>query len=108
MRMLRRAFVTLIVIAVGTAGAAWFLAGREAGPVIEVKSPAGAEQRTAAAYEKERAKRERPHEMEEAAAESARETRRCHIESAQAALGKAKREHEEIVAEIEKDLAAVQ
>jgi len=39
---------------------------------------------------------------------SARETRRCHIESAQAALGKAKREHEEIVAEIEKDLAAVQ
>jgi hypothetical protein len=46
--------------------------------------------------------------MEEAAAESARETRRCHIESAQAALGKAKREHEEIVAEIEKDLAAVQ
>ena len=40
MRMLRRAFVTLIVIAAGSAGAAWFLAGREAGPVIEVKSPA--------------------------------------------------------------------
>ncbi len=40
MRMLRRAFVTLIVIAAGSAGVAWFLAGREAGPVIEVKSPA--------------------------------------------------------------------
>jgi len=40
MRMLRRAFLTLVVLAAGSAGAAWVLAGREAGPAIEVKSPA--------------------------------------------------------------------
>jgi murein DD-endopeptidase MepM/ murein hydrolase activator NlpD len=40
MRMLRRAFLALVVLAAGTAGAAWYMAGREAGPVIEVKSPA--------------------------------------------------------------------
>ena len=38
--MLRRAFLILLVLGGGTAGAAWFLAGREAGPAIEVKSPA--------------------------------------------------------------------
>jgi murein DD-endopeptidase MepM/ murein hydrolase activator NlpD len=40
MRMLRRAVLALVVLAAGTAGAAWYMAGREAGPVIEVKSPA--------------------------------------------------------------------
>jgi murein DD-endopeptidase MepM/ murein hydrolase activator NlpD len=40
MRILRRAFLALVVLAAGTAGAAWYMAGREAGPVIEVKSPA--------------------------------------------------------------------
>ena len=40
MRMLRRAFLALVVIAAGSAAVAWFLAGREPGPVIEVKSPA--------------------------------------------------------------------
>jgi murein DD-endopeptidase MepM/ murein hydrolase activator NlpD len=39
MRMLRRVFLALVVLAAGTAGAAWYMAGREAGPVIEVKSP---------------------------------------------------------------------
>jgi murein DD-endopeptidase MepM/ murein hydrolase activator NlpD len=39
MRMLRRAFLALVVLAAGTVGAAWYMAGREAGPVIEVKSP---------------------------------------------------------------------
>ena len=39
MRVLRRAFLILLVLGGGTAGAAWFLAGREAGPAIEVKSP---------------------------------------------------------------------
>lgn len=60
------------------------------------------------AYEKERAKRERQREMEKAAAQRAREKRDAAIEKAQAALGEARREHEEIAAEIEKDLAAVQ
>jgi murein DD-endopeptidase MepM/ murein hydrolase activator NlpD len=40
MRMLRRAFLILLVIALGVGGTAWVLAGREAGPAIEVKSPA--------------------------------------------------------------------
>ena len=40
MRVLRRAFLILLVLGGGSAGAAWFLAGREAGPAIEVKSPA--------------------------------------------------------------------
>jgi len=39
MQILRRALVALVVIALGSAGAAWVLAGREAGPVIEIKSP---------------------------------------------------------------------
>ena len=38
--MLKRALLVLIVLAAGSAGAAWVLAGREAGPAIEVKSPA--------------------------------------------------------------------
>jgi len=40
MRMLRRAFLALVVLAAASAAAAWVLAGREAGPAIEVKSPA--------------------------------------------------------------------
>ena len=40
MRRLRRVVMALLVIAAGSAGAAWVLAGREAGPAIEVKSPA--------------------------------------------------------------------
>jgi murein DD-endopeptidase MepM/ murein hydrolase activator NlpD len=39
MRMLRRAFLALVLVSAGTAGAAWYMAGREAGPAIEVKSP---------------------------------------------------------------------
>ena len=38
--MLKRALLVLVVLAAGSAGAAWVLAGREAGPAIEVKSPA--------------------------------------------------------------------
>jgi murein DD-endopeptidase MepM/ murein hydrolase activator NlpD len=37
--MLRRAFLALVLVAAGTAGVAWFMAGREPGPTIEVKSP---------------------------------------------------------------------
>ena len=39
MRLVRRAFADLVVVALGSAAAAWFLAGREAGPAIEIKSP---------------------------------------------------------------------
>ncbi|MGE0814976.1 MAG: M23 family metallopeptidase [Vicinamibacterales bacterium] len=39
MRLLRRLVMALIVLAVGIGGAAWVLAGREAGPAIEIKSP---------------------------------------------------------------------
>jgi murein DD-endopeptidase MepM/ murein hydrolase activator NlpD len=40
MQLVRRALVVLVVLALGSAGAAWVLAGREAGPAIEIKSPA--------------------------------------------------------------------
>ena len=40
MQLVRRALVVLVVLALGSAGAAWVLAGREAGPTIEIKSPA--------------------------------------------------------------------
>jgi hypothetical protein len=66
------------------------------------------ERRAAAAFEKERLKREKQREKEEEAAEKAREKRQAAMDKAQAALGEAKREHEEKAAEIEKDLAAVQ
>ncbi|MGD9905107.1 MAG: M23 family metallopeptidase [Vicinamibacterales bacterium] len=39
MRMLKRVVLLLVVVGAGGAGAAWVLAGREAGPAIEVKSP---------------------------------------------------------------------
>lgn len=39
MQFIRRAFVAVVVIALASGAAAWFLAGREAGPVIEIKSP---------------------------------------------------------------------
>lgn len=39
MQFIRRAFVAIVVIALGSGAAAWFLAGREAGPAIEIKSP---------------------------------------------------------------------
>ena len=40
MQFMRRALLVLVVLALGSAVAAWLLAGREAGPAIEVKSPA--------------------------------------------------------------------
>jgi type IV secretory pathway VirB10-like protein len=67
-----------------------------------------AERRAAAAFEKERLKREKEREKEEAEAAKARAKRQAAMENAEAALGKARRDHEEQVAEIEKDLAAVQ
>jgi len=39
MQFIRRALVAIVVIAIGSGAAAWFLAGREAGPAIEIKSP---------------------------------------------------------------------
>lgn len=39
MRFVRRAVLAVLVLGVGSAGAAWFLAGREAGPVVDIKSP---------------------------------------------------------------------
>jgi murein DD-endopeptidase MepM/ murein hydrolase activator NlpD len=40
MQLVRRALLVLVVFALGIAIAAWVLAGREAGPTIEIKSPA--------------------------------------------------------------------
>ncbi len=40
MHLVRRLLLVLIVLALGSAAAAWVLAGREAGPAIEIKSPA--------------------------------------------------------------------
>lgn len=39
MQFIRRALVAIVVVAIGSGAAAWFLAGREAGPTIEIKSP---------------------------------------------------------------------
>lgn len=39
MQFIRRALVAIVVIGLGSGAAAWFLAGREAGPTIEIKSP---------------------------------------------------------------------
>ena len=39
MQLVRRALLVLIVVGLGSAAAAWFLAGREAGPSIEIKTP---------------------------------------------------------------------
>ncbi len=39
MQFVRRAFLVILVVGLGSAAAAWFLAGREAGPGIEIKSP---------------------------------------------------------------------
>lgn len=39
MQFIRRALVVLVILGIGSAAAAWFLAGREAGPAIEIKSP---------------------------------------------------------------------
>ena len=39
MQFLRRAFLVILVVGLGSAAAAWFLAGREAGPGIEIKTP---------------------------------------------------------------------
>ena len=40
MHVFRRALLVLLVVAAGSLGAAWMLAGREPGPAIEIKSPA--------------------------------------------------------------------
>lgn len=40
MHLVRRLLLVLVVLALGSAVAAWVLAGREAGPAIEIKSPA--------------------------------------------------------------------
>ena len=39
MQLVRRAFLAILVVGLGSAAAAWFLAGREAGPGIEIKTP---------------------------------------------------------------------
>jgi murein DD-endopeptidase MepM/ murein hydrolase activator NlpD len=39
MRVLRRALLAMVVLGLGSAGAAWVMAGREAGPAIEIKTP---------------------------------------------------------------------
>jgi murein DD-endopeptidase MepM/ murein hydrolase activator NlpD len=39
MQFIRRALVAIVAIALGSGAAAWFMAGREAGPAIEIKSP---------------------------------------------------------------------
>lgn len=39
MQFIRRALVAIVVIALGSGAAAWFMAGREAGPAIDIKSP---------------------------------------------------------------------
>ncbi len=39
MQFVRRAFLVILVVGLGSAAAAWFLAGREAGPGIEIKTP---------------------------------------------------------------------
>ena len=39
MQLVRRALVLILVVGLGSVIAAWFLAGREAGPVIEIKTP---------------------------------------------------------------------
>ena len=39
MQFIRRALVAIVVLALGSGAVAWFMAGREAGPAIEIKSP---------------------------------------------------------------------
>ena len=39
MQFVRRALLVLLVVGLGSAAAAWFMAGREAGPGIEIKTP---------------------------------------------------------------------
>ena len=39
MQLVRRALVLFLVVGLGSVVAAWFLAGREAGPAIEIKTP---------------------------------------------------------------------
>ena len=39
MQLVRRALFLILVVGVGSAAAAWFMAGREAGPVIAIKTP---------------------------------------------------------------------
>jgi colicin import membrane protein len=67
-----------------------------------------AERLTAAAFEKERSRREKQREKEEAAAAKAREKRIAAMKKAEAALHEAKGDHEERAAAIEKDLTVVQ
>lgn len=39
MQFVRRAFLVILVVGLGSAAVAWFMAGREAGPDIEIKTP---------------------------------------------------------------------
>ncbi len=39
MQFVRRALLVILVVGLGSAAAAWFMAGREAGPAIEIKTP---------------------------------------------------------------------
>jgi murein DD-endopeptidase MepM/ murein hydrolase activator NlpD len=39
MRFVRRALLLIVVLGLASAAAAWFMAGREAGPAIEIKTP---------------------------------------------------------------------
>ncbi|MEZ0081453.1 colicin import membrane protein [Bradyrhizobium japonicum] len=64
--------------------------------------------KAALAFEQERQRREKQRQKEEAAAAKARERRRAALEKAEAALESAEQGHEAVVAEIEKDRAAVE
>jgi hypothetical protein len=67
-----------------------------------------AERRAAAAFERERGRREKQRQKEEAEAAKACAKRMAARKAAEAALEKATREHDQNAAQIEKDLAAVQ
>ena len=77
-------------------------------PAKERKGDAKTEHRAAAAFEKEQLRRERQRQKEEAASAKLRAQRKAAMEKAETALKDAEREHDEVVAAIEKDLAAVQ
>jgi colicin import membrane protein len=82
-------------------------ARKPAKPAKSRKIDEKAERRAAAAFEKEQKRRERQRQKEEAAAAKAKERRKAAMENAGAALEAAEREHNKIVASIERDREAV-
>ena len=80
---------------------------KQAKPTNDRKIDAKGERRAAVAFEKEQKRRERQRQKEEAAAAKAKERRKAAMEKAETALEAADREHDKIVASIEKDREAV-